>query len=58
MMPEMDGFDFLAEVRKQPQLKAIPVVVVTAAELSDDAPMGRGWLALPNPRAFAPRNGG
>ena len=33
---EYDGFDFLAEVRKMPQLKDIPVVVVTAADLSEE----------------------
>lgn len=36
MMPEMDGFEFLSELRKQPEMRDIPVVVVTAAELSDD----------------------
>ena len=36
MMPEMDGFQFLEEFRKHPEYGAIPVVVVTAKELSDD----------------------
>ncbi len=36
MMPEMDGFQFLAELRKNPDLSAIPVVVVTAADLSNE----------------------
>ncbi|HSM41849.1 MAG TPA: response regulator, partial [Afifellaceae bacterium] len=36
MMPEMDGFEFLSELRKQPEMCDIPVVVVTAAELSED----------------------
>ncbi len=35
MMPEMDGFEFLAEVRKDADLSGIPVVVVTAADLSE-----------------------
>jgi hypothetical protein len=36
MMPEMDGFEFLAERRKNRALARIPVIVVTAAELSED----------------------
>lgn len=36
LMPEMDGFEFLVELRKQPAFKAMPVVVVTAATLSKD----------------------
>jgi CheY-like chemotaxis protein len=32
----MDGFDFLVELRKQPAFKQVPVVVVTAANLSDE----------------------
>ena len=36
MMPEMDGFEFLAELRKETDLKDIPVVVVTAAELTEE----------------------
>jgi len=35
MMPEMDGFEFLAEFRKRPGHERIPVVVVTAADLSE-----------------------
>jgi adenylate cyclase len=36
MMPEMDGFEFLAERRKSKALAKIPVIVVTAADLSQD----------------------
>jgi signal transduction histidine kinase/DNA-binding response OmpR family regulator len=36
MMPEMDGFDFLAAVRRNPAWQDIPVVVVTAKEITDD----------------------
>jgi PAS domain S-box-containing protein len=34
MMPEMDGFQFIAELRRRPEYRHIPVVVVTAMELS------------------------
>jgi len=34
MMPEMDGFQFLEEVRKHEAWRSIPVIVVTAKELS------------------------
>ena len=34
MMPEMDGFEFLAELRQQEKWRAIPVVVLTARDLS------------------------
>jgi CheY-like chemotaxis protein len=36
MMPEMNGFEFLAELRGDPAMRAIPVVVVTAKELTDE----------------------
>jgi CheY-like chemotaxis protein len=34
MMPEMDGFEFVSELRKNPDWKSIPVVVVTAKDLT------------------------
>jgi adenylate cyclase len=34
MMPEMDGFEFLAEFRKDAKFATTPVIVVTAADLS------------------------
>jgi adenylate cyclase len=36
MMPEMDGFEFLAEFRKIPTFASTPVIVVTAADLTLD----------------------
>ena len=34
MMPEMDGFQFLDEVRKREAWRSIPIIVVTAKELT------------------------
>jgi adenylate cyclase len=34
MMPEMDGFEFLVEFRKNPKFAATPVIVVTGADLT------------------------
>ena len=36
MMPEMNGFEFITELRSDPTKRAIPIVVVTAKELSDE----------------------
>ena len=36
MMPEMDGFEVLEELRKKPEWRDIPVVVVTARDLTDE----------------------
>jgi CheY-like chemotaxis protein len=36
MMPEMDGFEFLAEFRKAPTFASTPVIVVTAADLTPE----------------------
>jgi PAS domain S-box-containing protein len=35
MMPEMDGFEFLEELRRQEAWRYIPVVVVTSKDLTD-----------------------
>ncbi|WP_035990602.1 response regulator [Leptolyngbya sp. KIOST-1] len=36
MMPEMDGFEFLEELRQRPQWRSIPVIVLTAKDLTAD----------------------
>ncbi|MFA7242773.1 MAG: response regulator [Sulfuricellaceae bacterium] len=36
MMPVMDGFQFAAELRKNEKWRAIPVIVVTAKDLTDE----------------------
>jgi CheY-like chemotaxis protein len=36
MMPEMDGFEFLSELRNNALLRDVPVVVITAADLTDE----------------------
>ncbi len=41
MMPEMDGFGFLTELRRVPRWRQIPVIVVTAKDLTTEE---RLWL--------------
>jgi CheY-like chemotaxis protein len=36
MMPEMDGFEMLEELRARPEWRSIPVVVITAKELTEE----------------------
>lgn len=36
MMPEMDGFQFIDELRRQPDWNPIPIVIITAKELTQD----------------------
>jgi CheY-like chemotaxis protein len=41
MMPELDGFEVLDQLRMNPEYAALPVIVVTAKDLSQDE---RQWL--------------
>jgi CheY-like chemotaxis protein len=36
MMPEMDGFQFMHELRQRPDCRAIPVIVITAKDLTEN----------------------
>jgi DNA-binding response OmpR family regulator len=36
MMPEMDGFTFMQELRKRPECARVPVIVITAKDLTDE----------------------
>ncbi len=36
MMPEVDGFEFLAEISQHAEWRQIPVVVITAKELTEE----------------------
>src|SRR5262249_2960219 len=39
MMPEMDGFELIAELRQHPERRSIPVVVLTAKDLTPEERM-------------------
>ena len=36
IMPRMDGYGFVREIKKDPKLRAVPVVVLTAREMMRD----------------------
>ncbi len=36
LMPEMDGFEFLDELRRRPEWRRLPVVVITSKELTEE----------------------
>jgi GAF domain-containing protein/CheY-like chemotaxis protein len=46
MMPEMDGFDFVAAVRADPAWRSLPIVVITAKDLTpEDHERLNGYVA-------------
>jgi DNA-binding response OmpR family regulator len=36
MMPEMDGFEFMQELRQRADYRQVPVVVITAKDITED----------------------
>jgi CheY-like chemotaxis protein len=36
MMPEMDGFEFMQELRQRPDCRLVPVVVITAKDITEE----------------------
>ena len=36
MMPEMDGFEFVEELRRREDMRHLPVIVLTAADLNEE----------------------
>ena len=48
MMPEMDGFEFIEELKKKPEHRPIPIVFVTSKDLTqaDRLPLNGGIAKL------------
>jgi CheY-like chemotaxis protein len=36
MMPEMDGFEFMAEFRQRPECRPVPVIVITSKDITEE----------------------
>lgn len=36
MMPQLDGFEVISQIRQNPQLRELPILVLTAKDLTDD----------------------
>ena len=58
MMPEMDGFQLVAELQKHPTWRSIPVIVVTARDLTveDRARLNSGIETVLQKESFSPAN--
>ncbi len=49
MMPEMNGFEFIRELRQHPQWRSLPVIVLTAKDLTLEE---RQWLGEQTQRIY------
>jgi signal transduction histidine kinase/CheY-like chemotaxis protein len=58
MMPEMDGFQLVAEMQKNPAWRRIPVIVITARDLTkeDRARLDSGIATVLMKESFSPAN--
>ena len=56
MMPEMDGFQLIAALQEKPQWRSIPVIVITALDLTaaDHARLNSGVEAILLKESFDP----
>ncbi len=55
MMPEVDGFQVLEEMRREPELADVPVVVLTATSYAEDVLAQRGGqVVLRRPDGLSP----
>lgn len=54
LMPHVDGFDVIEHLRQRPAWAAVPVVVLTASDLSAD---DRGRLDTPSVRQVIRKGG-
>jgi adenylate cyclase len=56
MMPEMDGFELVAELQRHPEWHRIPVIIITARDLSSDdrTRLNSGIEAIMMKEAFSP----
>jgi len=54
MMPEMDGFEFIEELKKNPEHLPIPIVVVTSKDITqaDRQPLNGGVAKLIVKKSF------
>ncbi|PSB24986.1 response regulator [Stenomitos frigidus] len=50
MMPEMDGFEFIRELRQHPEWRSLPVIVLTAKDLTAEE---RQWLSEQTQRVYS-----
>jgi CheY-like chemotaxis protein len=56
MMPEMDGFQLVAELQKHPAWRRIPVIVITAHDLTaaERAQLNSGIETILTKESFSP----